>query len=311
MGLRTMKIVSGGQTGVDRAALDAAIDSGLPHGGWVPLGRIAEKEIIPPNYVLQETPTTDSTIRTEWNIRDSDATLIFAYGELLHGTKLTWELANVLGKPVLMIDLRSTSEDEAVIRVSKWLSFIQPQTLNVAGSRASENSEIYSMVYSALLLVFASVSIRSPNQRDPHEFEVIKSRYEQALENFRHWDQIRWLVPAWFSTIAAAFTALSKDLSFPLIVIGNVGLIIFAAICLLLMFNLIRYHNKEVCGFTDLIEKSSLSSFERTTLLINLPFELRGKKLFLTATIYFVIFMILVTALLFISLGWTLLHHGK
>src|ERR1700722_18185860 len=76
MNSRTLKIVSGGQTGVDRAALDAAIQSGLPHGGWVPLGRTAESERIPSIYVLQETPTTELCLRTEWNIRDSDATLI-------------------------------------------------------------------------------------------------------------------------------------------------------------------------------------------------------------------------------------------
>ena len=99
------RILSGGQTGVDRAALDVALELGLPCGGWCPKGRRAEDGPIPSHYPLTETPWDGYPQRTEWNVRDSDGTLILTEGEPDRGTALTRELAARHGKPCLVLDL--------------------------------------------------------------------------------------------------------------------------------------------------------------------------------------------------------------
>lgn len=100
-----LRIVSGGQTGVDRAALDVALELSLECGGWCPRGRRAEDGVIAAKYPLRETPMEDYRQRTEWNVRDSDATLILKRGELKGGTLLTAELARRYGRPLLVVDL--------------------------------------------------------------------------------------------------------------------------------------------------------------------------------------------------------------
>ena len=102
-------IVTGGQTGVDRATLDTALSLFLPVRGWCPKGRLAEDGVIPSVYPLQETTSTDYAVRTEWNVRDSDATLILAYGSLTGGTKLTEELAQRYNRPSLVLNVRATA----------------------------------------------------------------------------------------------------------------------------------------------------------------------------------------------------------
>ncbi len=97
-------IVSGGQTGVDRAALDVAVSLGLARGGWCPHGRRAEDGRVPDRYPLAETPSPVSLQRTLWNVRDADATLILAAGRLRGGTLLTFRFARRLGKPCLVRD---------------------------------------------------------------------------------------------------------------------------------------------------------------------------------------------------------------
>src|SRR5215207_7650617 len=109
--LRNIAIISGGQTGADRAALDVAIAHGLSHGGWCPRQRRAEDGVIPPEYLLRETPSSHYSQRTKWNVRDSDATVVFSIkARLTGGTRLTFELARQLGKPVLQL-----SRDDAVV----------------------------------------------------------------------------------------------------------------------------------------------------------------------------------------------------
>ncbi len=129
-------IVTGGQTGVDRAALDTALSLLLPVRGWCPKGRLAEDGKIPPVYPLQETNSTDYAVRTEWNVRDSDGTMILAYGTLSGGTKLTAELAHKYHRPVLIIDALSFGKDD-VTRFQKWIQENQIRILNVAGPRES------------------------------------------------------------------------------------------------------------------------------------------------------------------------------
>ena len=98
------KIVSGGQTGVDRAALQAAIDNHIPHGGWCPLERTAEDGIIHEKFHLEQTPSSEYQQRTNWNVRDSDATLILSSKPLTGGTKLTLDFAKQIHKPHLQLN---------------------------------------------------------------------------------------------------------------------------------------------------------------------------------------------------------------
>src|SRR5690349_1618711 len=128
------KIVSGGQTGVDRAALDVALELGLPCGGWCPRGRRAEDGPIDGRYPLTETPWDGYPQRTEWNVRDSDGTLVLTRGAPDRGTALTVELARRYGRPHLVIDLAEPLRAE---RVRAWAGEHQVRTLNVAGPRES------------------------------------------------------------------------------------------------------------------------------------------------------------------------------
>lgn len=130
-----MKIISGGQTGVDRGALDAAIDLGIAHGGTCPRGRLAEDGTIPLRYHLEESESAEYRVRTERNVLQSDGTLILHGGRLAGGTELTWRLAAQYGKPCLVIDLCHPPDVDTVRR---WLVEHQVETLNVAGPRESQ-----------------------------------------------------------------------------------------------------------------------------------------------------------------------------
>ncbi len=148
------KIVSGAQTGVDRAALDMALRSGISCGGWCPQGRRAEDGVIPAYYPLKETETVDYRERTEKNVCHSDGTLILTQGILTGGTALTEKLARQHGKPVLVVNLAASTED--LCRVNDWLQFHRIEVLNVAGPRESNHPGIYRQAADFLqkLLVF-------------------------------------------------------------------------------------------------------------------------------------------------------------
>lgn len=130
-----LKVISGGQTGVDRAALDAAEELGLPRGGWCPRGRRAEDGTIPRRYPLTETPSIAYPERTERNIRDSDGTLVLHSGPIDDGTALTVKLARRLGKPLLSIDLQG---DPAPVAAGEWIRENALLVVNVAGPRESK-----------------------------------------------------------------------------------------------------------------------------------------------------------------------------
>ena len=133
-----MKIISGGQTGVDRAALDFAIENGIEHGGWCPRGRLAEDGTIPPRYQLEEITSPSYSERTERNILDSDATLIFGRGvPLSEGTLFTEETAHKYGKPCLVVyELNGTQKAAKALEV--FLKENEIEVLNVAGPRESQ-----------------------------------------------------------------------------------------------------------------------------------------------------------------------------
>jgi Circularly permutated YpsA SLOG family len=134
------KIISGGQTGVDRAALDVAMQLGIPCGGWCPKGRRAEGSPVPKKYPLQETPSPYYPQRTRRNVRDADATLILTEGPPTGGTALTRQLAVQMGKPFLVLDLNEKPDPEAV---HDWADREHVHALNIAGPRESENPGIY------------------------------------------------------------------------------------------------------------------------------------------------------------------------
>lgn len=135
------KIVTGGQTGVDRAALDAAMRLGIPVGGWCPKGRKAEDGAIPSRYPLRETPRDAYEQRTSWNVRDSDATLVIVVQEATGGTAYTIEEAHRLGKPLLQVKI---GDPVPIPMIQAWREEHDLRVLNVAGPRASESDGIYS-----------------------------------------------------------------------------------------------------------------------------------------------------------------------
>lgn len=136
----SIHIHSGGQTGVDRAALDAALTAGMPVGGWCPQGRRAEDGPIPPRYPLRETPTPEYAERTAWNVRDADATLVLTRGTPTGGTATTINVARDLGRPLLVIDPNEADDIEPVV---VWLRERDVAVLNVAGPRESTAPGIY------------------------------------------------------------------------------------------------------------------------------------------------------------------------
>jgi hypothetical protein len=144
--LRLRRIVSGGQTGVDRAALDWAIGNGIDHGGWCPQGRRAEDGTINERYKLRETPLSKYAQRTEWNVRDSDGTLVVTISpRLVGGTKQTLELARKYKKPLLRLS-RTVPLKQNAAAVRTFLHEHNIQTLNIAGPRSHEEPGVEDFV---------------------------------------------------------------------------------------------------------------------------------------------------------------------
>jgi hypothetical protein len=145
-----IKIVSGGQTGADRAALDWAIDHGMPHGGWCPRGRRAEDGAIAARYHLRETPSERYEERTEWNVRDSDGTVILTLSDVLTGgSRTTAERAEALGKPWLHVS-RHANVAGAADALRRFIDEHGIVVLNVAGPRASSEPDVGDFVRSTL-----------------------------------------------------------------------------------------------------------------------------------------------------------------
>jgi hypothetical protein len=130
-------IISGGQTGVDRGALDAALELGTPSGGWCPEQRRAEDGRIPDCYPLSELPRSGYAERTRRNVEESDGTLILHHGPLSGGTKLTLDICRELGRPVLGLDAANVSAEEGAQRATVFVAAHGIHRLNVAGPRES------------------------------------------------------------------------------------------------------------------------------------------------------------------------------
>ncbi len=149
-GVEFPKIVSGGQTGADRAALDWAMAHGVPHGGWCPAGRLAEDGVIDMRYSLKETPQPEYLQRTEWNVRDSEATLIVSCSaELSGGSLATRDLAAAHDRPCLHLS-GELEVAEAAVLMRDWLQDEAVTVLNIAGPRASGEPAVGLFIQSIL-----------------------------------------------------------------------------------------------------------------------------------------------------------------
>lgn len=157
------KIVSGGQTGVDRAALDVAMALNIPCGGWCPRGRRAEDGRIPQRYPLAETNSPSYSSRTVQNVTDSDGTLILSVGEVTGGTLLTMKAAHKGHKPCLVADLENAPDAGAIRR---WLGEQAIGVLNVAGPRASQAPDAYGLATRFLLKL---LSTQVPAKKEPRK----------------------------------------------------------------------------------------------------------------------------------------------
>jgi hypothetical protein len=168
MGLDSIKLVSGGQTGADRAALDVARKHGVPHAGWCPKGRRAEDGPIDPCYQLQETPSADHLQSTEWNVRQSDGTVIFSIGDHLSGGSLeTLNFAQQHEKP--WIYLPAARNKDAPRRLWSFIEDNHIQVLNVAGPTAREEPEVGGFVTAVLRRLFNPALIYLVQERDAAE----------------------------------------------------------------------------------------------------------------------------------------------
>jgi hypothetical protein len=145
-----LKIISGGQTGADRAALDVALELKLPCGGWCPADRRAEDGPIDKRYPLVSLAKGGYRERTRQNVIDSDGTVILSFGALTGGSKLTAGFARQLKKPCLIIDARTATPTEAAVMLAVFLLRHRIQTLNIAGPRGSGQPKIYSYVSQTL-----------------------------------------------------------------------------------------------------------------------------------------------------------------
>jgi hypothetical protein len=155
------KIVSGGQTGADRAALDFSIKHNIPHGGWIPKGRLAEDNPLPDHYHLREMPTSSYPARTERNVIDSDGTLIISHGKLAGGSDLTRKFAILHGRSWLHIDLNQTDHTDAAAKIKEWIVQEEIEILKVTGPRASKDPHIYHKVMEILELVYTGAINRN------------------------------------------------------------------------------------------------------------------------------------------------------
>ncbi len=156
-GDKQITIVSGGQTGADRAALDFAIRTGLPHDGWCPLGRLAEDGPLADRYALRETPSARYAERTEWNVRDADGTVVFTLTPTLTGgTKLTADLAVAMGKPLLHLCAETAGPLEAAVALRQFIGEHRIERLNIAGPRASQEPQIGAYVDAVLIAALGS-----------------------------------------------------------------------------------------------------------------------------------------------------------
>lgn len=159
-----LKIVSGGQTGVDRGALDAALESGVACGGWAPEGRKAEDGTIPDIYPVQELPGGGYDERTRKNVQDSDGTVIIYFSSLSGGTEQTLRYCLSEHKPYLLVDAQEMSAERAAERIVGFIHGLEGNCLNVAGPRAGSEHRAYDYAKTAIKHAIEIFSQREANK---------------------------------------------------------------------------------------------------------------------------------------------------
>jgi hypothetical protein len=155
--VKTLKIISGGQTGVDRAALDVALEHGIKCGGWSPAGRVDEFGKIPDKYPVHELPAGGFTERTLQNVKDSDGTVVIYPGELRGGTEQTVRFCVELGQPYQLIDASKVAAQGAATAIVDFVRENSIGVLNVAGPRQSEWPEGYGYTSRVLDIFLAAL----------------------------------------------------------------------------------------------------------------------------------------------------------
>ncbi len=181
------KIISGGQTGVDQAALDVAIKLDIPHGGWIPKGRLTENGVLDDKYQLKEMETANYNKRTEQNVIDADGTLIISRGELTGGSEYTREMVINHNRPWLHIDLHKINAFQAAREIRSWIAEYGIEVLNVAGPRASKDPAIYRATADILETVFyldlVDFTMLDPSSPlDWHHEDKIKDDLPQTID---------------------------------------------------------------------------------------------------------------------------------
>ena len=166
------KIISGGQTGADRAALDVALKFNISHGGWLPRGRKTEDGPLPEKYKLKELTTASYPVRTDRNVLDSDGTVIFSHGKLTSGSAYTRKMAMKHGKPWFHADLNKLPTFQAAMIIDDWITQNGIEALNVAGPRVSEDPLIYGLVTVILELVFNLTKAKREEPELPNDVIV-------------------------------------------------------------------------------------------------------------------------------------------
>lgn len=180
-----MKIISGGQTGVDRAALDAAMSLGVDCGGWCPAGRLDENGVIPAHYPLRELQEGGYLERTARNVGEADGTVIFYAGSLQGGTKATADFRSSHEKPCLLIDA-SLPPEKAALQLKEFVRTKQIEVLNVAGPRASQWQQGYAFAFRTLEIFFypaiPKLSFVVPAHNEEHELPASLTALRNAAE---------------------------------------------------------------------------------------------------------------------------------
>lgn len=143
------QIISGAQTGADRAALDAAIAFGLPHGGYCPQGRLAENGVIPAHYQLTEIEGSYRA-RNKLNVAKADGTVIFYQRYLSGGTELSLAFCLQAKKPYKLLDIDSLNPTQAAAMLQRFIADFEIVVLNVAGPRHSRCPAMYEFVKQCL-----------------------------------------------------------------------------------------------------------------------------------------------------------------
>lgn len=227
-----MKIISGGQTGVDTAALRFAYDNGFTYGGWVPKGRLNEAGIIDSRFDgLVESEKSENIERTMLNVGSSDGTIIFIGAGDSPGTVATKDFCRKFKKPFLEVNVKN-GVDKCALDIRSWISREHPCVINVAGPRESEVPGIDEISYEILRKSIFATAID----------------VSQLLVNIRHWDTVRWIVPFWyFSATLAIFAALSSHESNSEWIIP-IGLVLWSFVgflCAKLIGNTMMYHDRQ------------------------------------------------------------------